>query len=127
MLLVEDEEMLRRVACEVLEAQGYTVLVASNGQEAMQTAAQHVGPIDLLLTDVVMPGMSGRELAEALAPSHREMKVLFMSGYTDDAIVHNGVLDPDMEFLQNPATPEAIARRVREVLGGISGSQKLAA
>ena len=117
-LLVEDEEMLRRVACEVLEAQGYTVLVASNGQEAVQTAAQHAGPIDLLLTDVVMPGMSGRVVADRLAASRPETKVLFMSGYTDGAIAHHGVLEPGMAYLAKPFTVGTLSARVREVLDG---------
>jgi PAS domain S-box-containing protein len=117
-LLVEDEEMVRRVAREILEAQGYTVLVASNGHEAAQTAAQHAGPIDLLLTDVVMPGMSGRVVADRLATSRPEARVLFMSGYTDGAIAHHGVLDPRMAYLAKPFTVDSLSRRVREVLDG---------
>ncbi|HKW94237.1 MAG TPA: ATP-binding protein [Methylomirabilota bacterium] len=115
-LLVEDEEMLRRVAREVLEAQGYTVLVASNGHEAAQAAAQHPGPIHLLLTDVVMPGMSGRVVADRLAMSRPETKVLFMSGYTDGAIAHHGVLEPKMEYLAKPFSVETLSARVRDVL-----------
>jgi PAS domain S-box-containing protein len=126
-LLAEDEPSVRAMVRGVLESNGYKVLEARDGEDALSIARDHKGPIHLLLSDVVMPRMGGRELAEALAPSHREMKVLFMSGYTDDAIVHHGVLDPDMEFLQKPATPEAIARRVREVLDGTSGAETMAA
>src|SRR6266853_5035885 len=117
-LLVEDDEMLRRVAREVLEAQGYTVLVASNGHEAVQAAAQHAGPIDLLLTDVVMPGMSGRVVADCFAVSRTETKVLFMSGYTDGAIAHPGVLEPGMAYLAKPFTVDTLSARVRDVLDG---------
>jgi two-component system cell cycle sensor histidine kinase/response regulator CckA len=117
-LLVEDEEMLRRVAREVLEAQGYTVLVASNGHEAVQAAAQHAGPIDLLLTDVVMPGMSRRVVADRLAVSRPETKVLFMSGYTNGAIAHHGVLEPGMAYLAKPLTVDTLSARVRDVLDG---------
>ena len=117
-LLVEDDEMLRRVAREVLEAQGYTVLVASNGHEAVQAAAQHAGPIDLLLTDVVMPGMSGRVVADRFAVSRPETKVLFMSGYTDGAIAHHGVLEPGMAYLAKPFTVDTLSARVRDVLDG---------
>ena len=115
-LLVEDEPALRAMVRSVLEKKGYKVLEARHGDDALIVSDQHRGKIDLLLTDVVMPGMSGRELAEQLATMHREMKILYMSGYTDDAIVHHGVLGSDMAFLQKPFTPEGIARKVREVL-----------
>jgi two-component system cell cycle sensor histidine kinase/response regulator CckA len=117
-LLVEDDEMLRRVAREVLEAQGYTVLVASDGHEAAHVAARHAGPIHLLLTDVVMPGMSGRVVADRLAASRPETRVLFMSGYTDGAIAHHGVLDPGTAYLAKPFTVETLSARVRDVLDG---------
>jgi two-component system, cell cycle sensor histidine kinase and response regulator CckA len=94
------------------------VLVASNGHEAAQAAAEHPEPIDLLLTDVVMPGMSGRVVADRLAALRPEIKVLFMSGYTDGAIAHHGVLDPRMAYLAKPFTVESLAARVREVLDG---------
>ncbi|MGH9861995.1 MAG: PAS domain S-box protein [Candidatus Acidiferrales bacterium] len=116
-LLVEDEEPLRRLAREFLESNGYRVLEAPTGQEALRLAERFQGPIHLLLTDVVMPGLSGRELAERLAPRRPETKVLYMSGYTEDAIVHHGVLGPGMSLLQKPFTLDALARKLRQVLG----------
>jgi response regulator RpfG family c-di-GMP phosphodiesterase len=115
-LLVEDEEMVRGMARQVLEMNGYHVLEASHGKEALRICEQHKGRIDLMVTDVVMPQMSGRELAECLASSRPETKVLFVSGYTDDAIVHHGVLDGNVNFLQKPFTPDALAHKVSEVL-----------
>jgi PAS domain S-box-containing protein len=115
-LLVEDEEMVRGIARQVLEMNGYHVLEASHGKEALLLCEQHEGHIDLMVTDVVMPQMGGRELAKCLASSRPETKVLFVSGYTDDAIVHHGVLDKDVNFLQKPFTPDALAHKVREVL-----------
>jgi CheY-like chemotaxis protein len=109
-LLVEDEEMVRFMAKEILQESGYQVL------EAKHVAAAHGGPIHLMLSDVVMPQISGRELAELLTPLRKEMKVLYMSGYTDDAIVHHGVLDKGMAFIEKPFSPRALARKVREVL-----------
>jgi len=90
--------------------------VSENGPEALRVAAQHAGPIQLLVTDVVMPGMSGREVGLLLAPARPEMRVLYLSGYADESIVHHGVLEPGLAFLQKPFTPEALARKVREVL-----------
>jgi two-component system, cell cycle sensor histidine kinase and response regulator CckA len=115
-LLVEDEEMVREMTKEILQESGYRVIEAKHGQEALLVAEQHHGPIHLMLSDVVMPQMSGRELAEQLTPIRREMKVLYMSGYTDDAIVHHGVLDEGMAFIEKPFTPNALARKLREVL-----------
>jgi len=112
-LLVEDEEGLRDLAREVLEGQGYTVLEARHPGEALLMSERHEGPIHLMLTDVVMPGMSGRALADRLVPTRPPMKVLYMSGYTDDAIVHHGVLEQGVAFVEKPFTP---ARKVREVL-----------
>ncbi len=115
-LLVEDEADLRTLAAEILEGAGYAVLAAGGPGEAMERARHHLGPIHLLLTDVVMPEMSGRDLAERLALAHPGMKVLYMSGYTADAIVHHGVLAPGIALLQKPFTPDALTRKVREVL-----------
>jgi two-component system cell cycle sensor histidine kinase/response regulator CckA len=115
-LLVEDEEAVRLLLLDILDAEGYAVLPASNGRDALRVCEQHSGPIHLLITDVVMPGMSGRELAARLAEECGDAKVLYMSGYTDDAIIHHGVLDAGTNFLQKPFTPDAVARKVREVL-----------
>ena len=115
-LLVEDEEPLRELAREYLESNGYRVLEAATGGDALRVAGEHAGPIHLLLTDVVMPGMGGRELAQQLVQQRPETRVLYMSGYTDDAIVHHGVLDPGVVFLPKPFTLETLARKLREVL-----------
>ena len=115
-LLVEDEAKLRGLARQSLEGQGYTVIEAGDGIEAMQQAQGHRGPIHLLLTDVIMPGMNGRELAGQLAPRRPEMRVLYMSGYTENAIGHNGMLDEGINLLQKPFTLAAMKAKVREVL-----------
>jgi len=117
-LVVEDEVSVRSLVRGVLESRGYRVLEASHGADALSISDQHGGPIHLLLTDVVMPEMSGRDLASRVMPRRPEIRVLYMSGYTDDAIVHNGVLDAGTAFLQKPFTPDALARKVREVLDG---------
>jgi two-component system, cell cycle sensor histidine kinase and response regulator CckA len=117
-LLAEDDEMLRPLAREVLAKLGYTVLEAAHAEAALALARTHDGPIHLLVADVVMPGASGRELARRLAEFRPDTKVLYVSGYTDDAIVHHGMLDPGLNFLQKPFTPGALARKVRQVLGG---------
>jgi len=121
-LLVEDEESLRSLVRECLEASGYSVVEARRGVEALELAARSNEPIQLLLTDVVMPGMSGRELAEQIAVSRPEIKVLYMSGYTDDAVVRHGVLTAEMAFLQKPFNMVALASKVRAVLDGTSGA-----
>ena len=115
-LLVEDQEEVRTLARRVLEARGYTVLTAGSGEEALTIAARHPRRIHLLLTDVVMPGMNGRELALRMAEARDDLKVLFVSGYTGEAIHHHGLLEPGVEFLQKPFTPLVLARKVREVL-----------
>jgi CheY-like chemotaxis protein len=115
-LLVEDEPALRAVARRTLERQGYIVLEAPNGEAGLAVAAAHTGPLDLLVTDVVMPGISGRELATRLVASRPTVRVLYTSGYTDDAIVQHGVLEDGIQFLQKPFTPSGLARKVREVL-----------
>jgi two-component system, cell cycle sensor histidine kinase and response regulator CckA len=115
-LLVEDEEMLRGLFEESLATSGYDVLTAKHGAEALGIAERHAGTIHLLLTDTVMPGMGGRELAKQLTEAREGLKVVYMSGYTDDAVVRHGVLAAEVAFLQKPFTPDALARKVREVL-----------
>jgi nitrogen-specific signal transduction histidine kinase/CheY-like chemotaxis protein len=116
-LLVEDDRGVRALARRVLELHGFRVLEADRGEDALQISERHEGPIHLLLTDVIMPGMSGRALADRLGTGHPETRVLFMSGYTDEAIVHHGVLESGIAFLQKPFTPDSLARKVRETLG----------
>ena len=116
-LLVEDEDAVRALGRHVLAMCGYMVLEAGNGREAINEADRHAGPIQLLVTDVVMPGgMGGRQVAEAVVARHPEAKVLFTSGYTDDAVVRHGVLDAGTYFLQKPFTPISLSQKVREVL-----------
>ncbi|MGH9785694.1 MAG: response regulator, partial [Terriglobia bacterium] len=97
---------------------GYTVLAAGNGPEAIDLSNRHGGPIHLLLTDAVMPGMNGRALAERLVIHRQEIRVLYVSGYTDDTVLRNGLLGRDMAFLQKPFTRDALLRKVRTVLEG---------
>jgi two-component system, cell cycle sensor histidine kinase and response regulator CckA len=115
-LLVEDEETVRGLAQKILEQVGYNVLSAAGGEEAVRLCNDQERRIDLLLTDVVMPEASGKEVAEHLNQLVPGIKVLFMSGYTDEAIVHHGVLDSNVEFIQKPFTPSALSKKVREVL-----------
>jgi two-component system, cell cycle sensor histidine kinase and response regulator CckA len=115
-LIVEDEGAVRRMAGRALAAQGYAVLEAENGADALEVLARADGPVDLVLTDVVMPILNGRELAERLAAERPRLRVLFMSGYTDDDVVRRGLLDPGAPFLQKPFVPADLARKVREVL-----------
>jgi two-component system, cell cycle sensor histidine kinase and response regulator CckA len=115
-LLVEDEEMLRKLARQTLRGYGYRIVEASNGEEALAISSKHEGDIHLLLTDVIMPGMNGRELENRLLATRPSLRVLFMSGYTDDAIVHQGVLDESANFIQKPFAPESLALRAREIL-----------
>ena len=115
-LLTEDEKQVRQMIRMILEMGGYHVLEAASGEEALAIYKQHEGQIDLVMTDVVMPKMSGRELAQSLEVLHPGIKVLYMSGYTDDAIVRHGLLDQEIAFLQKPFTPDALMRKVREVL-----------
>ncbi len=115
-LLVEDEDAVRALARLVLASCGYTVLEAADGREAVRAAEHDSGRIDLVVSDVVMPHLGGRQLVEQLAAVKPGMKVLFLSGYTDDAIVRHGVLEAEYAFLQKPFTPTALAQKVREVL-----------
>jgi PAS domain S-box-containing protein len=115
-LLAEDDDSVRALARTALLSSGYTVLEARDGQEALEVSQQAPGPIHLLATDVVMPKMNGRQLAEHLTARWPGLQVLYMSGYTDDAIVRHGVLEKGMAFLQKPFTPITLARKVREVL-----------
>jgi CheY-like chemotaxis protein len=116
-LLVEDERVVRELASRILHRQGYRILEATDGQAALRIAGEHAEAIDLLLTDVVMPGgFNGRQLAEQLVSQRPGLKVLYMSGYTDDAITHYGVLGASMAYLQKPFTPDELIRKVLEVL-----------
>jgi two-component system cell cycle sensor histidine kinase/response regulator CckA len=115
-LVVEDEEEVRRLTVRILKELGYRVLEAGQGIDTFPVADEHKGPIHLLLTDVVMPKMSGRELAERLKPLYPMMEVLYMSGYTDNTIIHHGVLEKGMNYIQKPFTVDGLARKVREVL-----------
>ena len=115
-LLAEDEPPVRAIARQVLERHGYTVLEAPSAESALDIATRYSGTIHLLLTDVIMPGMNGRELATRLADLRPDARVIFMSGYTDDAVMRHGVLEPGATYVQKPFTPDAIARKVREVL-----------
>ena len=115
-LLAEDEPAVRAIARQALERQGYTVLAAPSGADALALAAQHGATIHLLLTDVVMPGMSGRDLADRLTAQRPGIRVLYISGYTDNAIVRHGMLEPGLAYLQKPFRPDALVRKVRDVL-----------
>jgi PAS domain S-box-containing protein len=123
-LLVEDEDAVRTLSKSVLQSSGYTVLEARDGQEAVTVAQQHQGPIHMLVSDVVMPRMSGRQLADLLVQTRPQMRILFISGYTDEAMLRHGVLEASAAFLQKPFTPISLARKVREVLDTRRGISK---
>jgi len=115
-LVVEDEGIVRNLTCRILRAQGYEVLEATNGKDALAICNRHPEPIHLILTDVVMPEMSGRQLCGHLRDRQNQAKVLFMSGYTDDAVVRHGILEAETNFIQKPFSPTALVRKVRDVL-----------
>jgi two-component system cell cycle sensor histidine kinase/response regulator CckA len=115
-LLVEDEKGVRDLTREYLEMAGYTVLEAENGHTGLELASMHSGPIHLLMTDVVMPGISGRELAQRITNIRPGIKVLYMSGYTDQAVIHQGILEEDAVLLQKPFTIATLASKLREIL-----------
>jgi len=114
--VVEDEKYVRLLVGKALKKQGYNILEASNGVEALLICEEYKNPIHLMLTDVVMPGMSGPELAQRLRLMNPEMKVLHMSGYAHDAITHHGILEKGINFLQKPFSIEKLLEKVREVL-----------
>jgi CheY-like chemotaxis protein len=115
-LLVEDEDAVRNLLQEVLTESGYRVLSAASGAEALRVSRAHAGVLDLLLTDVVMPGMGGREVATMLSAERPGLRVLFASGYTAEAIARQGILEPGTDLIHKPFTPDALLRRVREKL-----------
>ena len=115
-LLVEDEPMILDITTKMLERQGYTVQAAATPGEAIRLAREHAGEIHLLMTDVVMPEMNGRDLAKNLLSLYPNLKRLFMSGYTADVIAHHGVLDEGVQFIQKPFSVQTLAAKVREVL-----------
>ena len=117
-LVVEDDASLRRMAAEALQLFGFRVLQAPSGEDALTVLEQANGGVDLLLTDIVMPHMSGRELARQLAGRRPNLKIIFMSGYAEQAAVRNGLLDPNQAFISKPFTPEALVRKLRSVLDG---------
>jgi CheY-like chemotaxis protein len=125
-LFVEDEESVRELVGDYLAGTGYHVLEAVDGVQALEVAAAHQGAIQILVTDVVMPRLSGRELASRMAAQRPNIKILFISGYTDDSIFRHGVLEGGVAYLQKPFNLKAIAQKIREVLDGTPASTPLA-
>ena len=117
LLIVEDEDALRSLMVKACRDAGYHVLEAHGGEDAMTLIASHPGTIDLLVTDVIMPGISGRTLADQVIKGRPETRILFCSGYAENAVVLHGVLAPDVEFLQKPFTPAVLLHRIRSLLG----------
>src|SRR5439155_4634569 len=115
-LVVEDQEEVRKLTKRVLQARGYTVLTARHAAEALEIVDQHPTQIHLMVTDVVMPGMNGRELAQLACARRRDLKVLYVSGYTGEAVLQHRLLEPGVAFLQKPFTPDVLARKTREML-----------
>jgi two-component system, cell cycle sensor histidine kinase and response regulator CckA len=122
-LLVEDNESVRDLAREALVRGGYSVLEAVNGEEGLRIARERAGAIDLVITDVVMPVMGGRELAARLNTQWPELKILFTSGYTDDAILNEAAMQPGASFVQKPFTPESLLRVVRGMLDRVGAGE----
>jgi two-component system, cell cycle sensor histidine kinase and response regulator CckA len=120
LLLVEDEKAVRELTMRILERLGYRVLAADSGDEALRISAAYEGNISLMLTDVVMPGMSGPQVADALKPLRPGMKVLFLSGYTENSVVYHGVLEPGLDFLPKPYSREALSEKIRSLLGDVA-------
>jgi two-component system cell cycle sensor histidine kinase/response regulator CckA len=116
-LIVEDDPGIRDLSAKILSRCGYIVLAAGGGEEAREICERHDGAIHLLLSDVVMPGMTGPMVAEMLTAMRPGLKVVFMSGYTDDVVVRHGVMEHEVPFLQKPFTPERLANKIGEVLG----------
>ena len=116
MLVVEDEAIVRAIAVDALRRHGYTVLQAGDGMEALRVAGEHAGNIDLLVTDVVMPQLGGRELARRLRGKRPKLRVLYVSGYTDSAIARHGMLEDGIALLQKPFTAATLTRKVRDAL-----------
>jgi DNA-binding NtrC family response regulator len=121
-LLVEDDPLVRELAFEILQSRGYNVLVAEHPETAIQLCRQHAGKIHLVLTDVVMPGMNGSQMVEEIAAMRPAISVLFMSGYTDTAIIRDGNFDEATAFLQKPFSPTVLGRKVREMLDRMDDS-----
>ncbi len=115
-MVVEDEYMVRELVCDTLRNSGYKVIEATNGKEAIEIFEKNKKKIDMILTDVIMPEMSGRKLIETLSEKLPHLKALYMSGYTDDAIIRHGVLEPGMDYIQKPFTPKSLIQKIREVL-----------
>ena len=115
-LIVEDEEMIRKLASEIIELNGYNVLCARNGDEALQLAGENPSKIDLLLTDVIMPGMNGKELHQQIQKICPGIRVIFTSGYTDNVITHHGVLDEGVNFLPKPFSGHSLLSKIRQTL-----------
>ena len=122
-LVLEDDEMVRVSVCKLLRRLGYKVIEADGAERCCQLAASHLGPIDLFLTDVIMPDMNGKEVYERLAPLRKGLKVLYMSGYAADVIVHRGIIDKEVQFIQKPPSIEALSRKIREVIESRRESQ----
>ncbi|MGD8319251.1 MAG: response regulator [Gemmatimonadota bacterium] len=117
-LVVDDDAGVRQVTCKILERGGYEVLCAGGGGEALEVAREHDGRFDLLLTDIVMPSMNGRELGETLSAKYPRIRVLYMSAYTEDEVVLDGLKTSEVHFIAKPFTVEGLREKVRRVLGG---------